>query len=115
MPTITDGGAGWIPLRKSHRWTGAETGTVLWAPPTGARIYITDYIISTLTAGVITLYEETDTDDHLIVEISAGANGGAAMPHLRTPIRLTGGGRVLLDVSAGTGSVTVYGYETSDQ
>jgi hypothetical protein len=113
--SVKDAGSAWRAVRKSRRWTSAETNYVMWTPASGARIIITDYIISVgSTAAKVTLFAETNSDADLIAEIESAANGGASMPHLRTPVRTTGGDRIMLTTDGGTGSVTVYGYEEED-
>lgn len=110
-----DSGPAWEPQRKSLRWSGAVTGTVLWAPSVpNARVVITDLVISATTACKVTVFEEADTDEKLCVQIDAADKGGASMPSLRTPIRTSGGGRVRITTDGGAGSITVYGYEEKD-
>lgn len=112
---VMDAGSAWEPMRKSARWSGAVSAQVLWAPSTpSARVVITDYIVSATTAGKVTVFEESDTEENLCFEIDATDKGGASMPHLRTPIRTTGGARVRLTTDGGAGTVTVYGYEERD-
>ena len=112
--SFADAGHVWNPVRKSYRWTTAVTGQVVWAPATGQRIIITDYLASFTIAGVMTVFEESNTLANLIAELDGVANGGASMPHLRTPIKTTGGGRVLITTTGGQGVFTCYGYEEAD-
>ena len=109
--SVRDAGTSWTPIRKSVRWTTTQSAVTLWAPTSGSRIWVTDYIIAVGTACKVTVFAETDTDANLIVEVDAGTNGGASMPHLRTPALVDGGGVIKLTTNGGTGSVTLYGYE----
>ena len=112
--TIRDAGAAWEPVRKSFRWTGTETAATLWSPAGSARIIITDVLVSITTASKLTVFEESNTLAKLCFEIDATDKGGASMPHLRTPIKTSGGATVKVTTNGGAGVVTVYGYEEPD-
>lgn len=112
--TARDAGPSFVPIRKSYRWTGVVTAQVLWAPTGGARILITDYLVSVTTAGKVTVFEESNTLEKLCFELDGAAQGGAAMPHLRSPIATSGGATVKITTNGGAGVVTVYGYEEPD-
>lgn len=112
--TTRDAGTSWTPVRKSYRWSGSVTAQTLWATTDGARIVITDYLVSITTASKVTVFEESNTLANLCFEIDGAAQGGASMPHLRSPIRTGGGATVKITTNGGAGVVTVYGYEEPD-
>lgn len=112
--TARDAGTSFNPQRKTVDWSGAITATTLWAPATGARVVITDYIVSITTASKCTVFAETNNTTQRCFQIDGTDKGGAAMPHLRSPIRTTGGETVKVTTDGGAGTVTVYGYEEPD-
>ena len=113
--TARDAGPGWMPIRKSYRWSGAVTAQTVWAPAGSARIIITDYVVSITTASKCTVFEETNTLDKLCFEIDGTDKGGASMPNLRSPIKTSGGATVKITTDGGAGVVTVYGFEELDR
>lgn len=56
-------------ITKGNTFTTAQTGTVLWTPSSGKRIYVTSYKINarSTTDGTITIFDDTDTNDNWIL------------------------------------------------
>ena len=59
-------------LRKTGDYTTQQTNTALWTPTSGKKFVLTDIVISTATAGVITLLDNAT----IIRKYQFGANGG---------------------------------------
>jgi hypothetical protein len=95
--------------RADGKWGAAQTDTsVKGAPGAGLSLYITDIVMSTDTAGSMTMQDE---DNAIVVPLMYfAANGGAAM-HFRTPLKVLSNKALEIDtVIAGNHSVLVSGY-----
>jgi hypothetical protein len=95
----------------SNSYATAQTDAILWSPDSTVKFCITDIIISTTAANVITI-EEDISPDKLLFKFDLAANGGAVI-NLTTPIRATADGTDLLLTSSATTNlyITVVGYE----
>lgn len=89
--------------------SAAQTNTVIHASPgAGLALYITDVVLSALTAQTIVLQDEDDTV--VIPIIYLGANGNVSM-HFETPVRVTTAKALEFDSTAAVAhSVLVQGY-----
>ena len=63
----------WTPVRSIGDYTEQQAAASLWDPTEGKKFVITDIVVSTATAGTITLLD----DDTIIREYKLAANGGA--------------------------------------
>ena len=103
-------------LTKGHAWTGAETATELWLPttPADSRWAISSVVITCTTAGVITLFDNTDKDTNWIYKGSMANTSQVVIPF--SPPRISAGGNrtLKLTVGGGAGFIQVYGWEMDD-
>jgi hypothetical protein len=90
-------------------YSAAQSAAILYSP--SDRFVLTDVIISTTAANVVTLLEDSGADKP-ILKFDLAANGGAVL-NLQTPIKADVDGADLLITSTATTTlyVTVCGYE----
>ena len=69
----------YAPVRKTGDYTTTQTAVALWTPATGKKFVLTDIVVSTATAGGITLLDSAT----IIREYKFIANGGA-VENMRT-------------------------------
>jgi hypothetical protein len=75
-------GANWIAeggvqVIKGVDFSISQTGTAAWTPASGKKFVVTDYVISCLTAGVLTIFDGTDDATHRVIKGNFIAGGGA--------------------------------------
>lgn len=89
-----------------------QTASTVWDPTTGTRFVITDMIISSSAAGVLTLFDGTDNTTLRVAKLNLSANGGAVVNYKKPYISATVD-NILKYTSDTTfaGSLTVSGYE----
>lgn len=111
---VSDSGPDWLwrMVHKDIKWTGALVGSALWTPATGKRFIVTDFLIICSNAVELTVFDGTDSDGNRLVGGSFAANGGISAPNLRSSFRSSAINNVLkITTSAGSGYITVLGYE----
>lgn len=95
--------------------TASQTGTTIWDPTSGKKFVLTSVVISCVTAGLIQLFDHTDTAASLaigpILNLTAGGGWDHSWP-IDMPYRSTTADNIL-KYTSGTfvGSVYVEGWE----
>jgi hypothetical protein len=98
-------------IKKTVDATASQTAQDIWTPAGGNKFVITSYVITCTTAGIITLFDETDDTTNRIAkhDMSANSSGNVVFP-LPVPSSTADND---LKYTTGTfvGSITVFGYE----
>jgi hypothetical protein len=95
----------------SFNWTTAVTGSVLWIPASANRVCITDVILSSSGANLVTLYYDTNNSSNQIAKASLVAGGGFVNNYSK-PLIGPANGSVKIDTAVATpGYVTINGFE----
>jgi hypothetical protein len=98
-------------VRKYYTYSGAVTDGIVWSPASGKKWVITDLIINTSAAAVVTLEEDLAGGDSPIMKFELAANGGVST-NFQTPLMGTeDDADLIITTSAGNIYVTVIGYE----
>lgn len=99
-------------VRKTVDFTASQTGQTIWTPASGKKFVITDYDLSFTAAGIITVFDGTDSTTYRVFKFDGAAKGGAIHAY-RKPIVSAAADNVLkYTTGAGAaGYLTVQGYE----
>lgn len=98
-------------VRKYYTYSGAVTDGIVWSPAAGKKWVITDLIINTSAAAVVTLEEDLSAGDSAFMKFELAANGGVST-NFQTPLMSTeDDADLLVTTSAGNIYITVSGYE----
>lgn len=104
-------GLGNFVVTKTYDWTGAVTAQNVWAPESGKKFVVTDMTINASAACIVTLFDNTDSTAYRILKASFAQYGGLTANYSQ-PITSADANNVLkITTSAGSGYVTVSGYE----
>jgi hypothetical protein len=91
--------------------TGAASDVIVWSPAAGKRWYVTDLIISTSAAAVVTLEDDRTTGDTAVLTLDLAANGGTVC-NFKTPLASgEDAADLIVTTSAGNIYITATGYE----
>ncbi len=98
-------------VKKYYTNAGAVTDGIVWSPAAGKRWYITDIIINTSAAAVVTLEDDLSGGDSPVMKFELAANGGM-VSNFNTPL-FSGedAADLIVTTSAGNIYITVTGYE----
>ena len=89
---------------------GSVTGSDIWDPASGKRIILTDMVVSTSSATVVTVFWDTDDTDHRLMKAYFAANQGA-IPTISGLIVLPKDAVIKVTNSNPTVSITCIGVE----
>lgn len=97
--------------RKYYTNAGAVTDGIVWSPASGKRWYVTDLIINTSAAAVVTLEDDKAGGDDPVLKLDLAANGGM-VANFKTPLASgEDAADLIITTSAGNIYVTAIGYE----
>ena len=98
---------------KSASFTTSQKNVALWVPGAGNLFCITDLMVNAATAGFVTIYDTTNSDQNRVVKLSMATNGIFDHSYSK-PFLSSSGNAVLKYDTAGascSGYITVTGYE----
>ena len=98
-------------VRKYYTNAGAVTDGIIWSPAAGKRWYITDLIINTSAAAVVTIEDDLTAGDAPVLKLDLAANGGMVC-NFKTPLASgEDAADLLITTTAGNIYVSCVGYE----
>jgi hypothetical protein len=98
-------------VRKYYTNAGAVTDGIVWSPAAGKRWYITDIIVNTSAAAVITFEDDKAGGDDPVLKLELAANGGL-VSNFKTPLASgEDAADLLVTTSAGNIYICCVGYE----
>jgi len=98
-------------VRKYYTNAGAVTDGIVWSPAAGKRWYITDIIVNTSAAAVVTFEDDKAGGDDPVLKLDLAANGGF-VSNFKTPFASgEDAADLLVTTTAGNITISLTGYE----
>jgi hypothetical protein len=99
-------------VQNTADFAASATACAIWTPGSGKKFAITDLIVSTASAGTLTIFDHADGTASRVAKLNLAANGGAVINYRKPRISSTAD-YVLKYTASNTavGSITVSGYE----
>jgi hypothetical protein len=100
-------------VSKTVDYASGASATAIWTPTSGYRFVITHIVASAATAGLLTIYDNTNSSGNIVAKLNLDATGGWDGNFEKIHFKSSAINNVLkMDSATGaTGSVTVHGYE----
>ena len=98
-------------VKKTVDFTASQTAQTIWDPTGGTKFVITSYVISCTTAGLITIFDETDDTTNRVAKHDLSANTSGNVVYPLPCISSTADNKLEYTTGTAVGYITVYGYE----